>query len=84
MAHRRRMLLQGNRYVRMRLPHYSKPRGPALEYLLIGQLPIKLTEGWASVPKSVAMTEHRVKYDQIDAVLNKMFKGHKQLFGDGY
>jgi hypothetical protein len=83
MAHRRRMLLEGNRYARLRLP-YVKPEGPALEYLLIGQLPMKLTEGWAGVPKAIAMTEKRVEYDKIDTFLNNLFRGHEQIFAHDY
>jgi hypothetical protein len=79
MAHRRRMLLEGNKYARMRLP-YMAPEGPALDYLLIGQLPMRLTQAWNGVPKAVTLTEKRVGWP-LERSFEILFRDHKPEFG---
>ena len=80
MAHRRRMLMEANKYAKMRLP-LKEPRGPALEYLVIGQLPIKLHFSWWGHARAMTLTEGRLEYDVLSNALSKILKGQKDVFG---
>ena len=53
-AHRRRMLLQGNRYARLSFPT-DKQESLSLEYLYVGCLPLQLVKGWGVVRRQLPL-----------------------------
>jgi hypothetical protein len=72
MQHRRRMLIEGRRYVDLR---YEED-GPKLEFLYIGMLPMNVKLGWYGY-RAVAATERR---DDCWNLLRRIFHGEEDLF----
>lgn len=70
MIHRRRILKEANRYVNLRYKHNLS--GPRLEMLYLGQLPIKIVQGWWGKPVAMATTEQR---DDCWTWLSREFRG---------